>query len=56
MDMASLDDPVNPVDLGAFIDTMSDSTGTSASVVLAMTDLVLERVMRRISDDTGEEW
>ena len=60
MDTASLDDPVNSADLRAFvrafIDATSDITGTPASLVLAVTARVLEREVRRRSDDMGEVW
>ena len=60
MDTASLDHPVNSTDLRAFIqafiDAMSDITGTPASTTLAITAKVLERELRRRSDDMGGVW
>jgi hypothetical protein len=59
MDTAELDhlaDSANPrAVIRAFTDALSDMTGTPP-VVLTVTARVLEREMRRRSDDMGEVW
>jgi hypothetical protein len=54
MDDVSHGDLANPANLRAFIDATSHMTGTSALAVLGAMTLMLERQLRRQSDDIKE--
>ena len=60
MDTAELDHLADSADslavIRAFTHALSDMTGTPTRVVLAVTARVLERELRRRSDDMGEVW